>query len=201
METFRQIAYASVAHRYRVGQLIGSNIRLEAAVACQPPGPGAEFTAALNQIKALVDHQCLFTQIERFKDHPSTAETMVDYLGQALFAVPAGHARWLSLTLWETGEIGCTRYVNGDLELHVKAFNLTLNLRGPLNVETGLVAVREMVFHSIHAAFITFEEKSFPDQNAWGRELFSNLKHSMPQLHSLRVDLGRQEYLLVPETV
>jgi 6-pyruvoyl-tetrahydropterin synthase len=218
MQSIRASLYVSVAHRYWNGQWsrekneqiygrdassegLGGNLRLEALAEAGDGETESQVRTALARVKDLLDHQCLFTHWPRFHQAPSTVENMADHFAAELFAAELSHGRWQAFTVWETDAVGSTRFFDGACELHVKTLNLTLNLRGKIDSESGLIADRARVRETVRETFLGFGAAAGGDPRSWGHELFSILKQSLRQLHSLRVDLGRHEYLLIPENV
>jgi hypothetical protein len=205
MPSIRQSASASVAHRYWNGQWgveknlqiygrdasrvgLGSNLLLEVVAEGQPE----DVASGLAHIKSLVDHQSLFTE------QPSTLEVITHRLAQELFARPGD---WRSLHVQETEEVGCTAWANGELELKLHILNLILGLRAPMDAQSGLIANRQHVHEVVREMFFAMSGQPKLAPRPWAEKLFGELKKALPPLHSLHIDLGRQEYLCLTETV
>lgn len=188
-----QSVYVSAAHRYWNSQWsheknvqiygasaspegVGSNLRLEFS------GPESE----LLRLKQLIDHRCLFTDIPEFADRPSTLEKITEYLAAR---VPAG----AGLRVYENDHLSCTCR-GGEITVSLKVMNLTVTVRAPIDAESGLAMDRALVTQEVKKAFA---ESAEGDPYPWSQQLFSRLKSQIENLHSLRIDLNRHEYILI----
>lgn len=147
----------------------------------------------LDQLKALLDHRCLFTDLEDFRDGPSTIEKVTSVLGQKLFMEPTP---WTHLTIRENDRLACTADRTRGLSLKIRIMNLELSFQGPLD-ESGLMINRERVTQSAIQLYKSFDAESFSTERAWAEALYSQLNQSMASLFSVRIDLGRGRYIVV----
>ena len=209
---FTKSIFASVAHRYwneqwsceknvqiygadALEEGIGSNLRIEIGWQGDLETTEMILSPALERIKALVDHKCLFSP--PLGAEPSTLENITCELTRELLRVPPLRGRWRSLTVWESEHLGCISLVNeAAIYLVFKLFNLTLDCQIVVNPETGLGLSRWPLRDRVREVFFTQDVKN-QDLDLWSRQLFAALAKSIQSLKRLRIDLGRHEYLLV----
>src|SRR5690606_18321654 len=103
---------------------VGGNWRIEIG---RDDENEAAFDTELARLKGLVDHRCLFTDLEEFRTAPSTLENVTYFLGQNLFG---RSDQWAFLTVHENERLACTIGKDLSLTLQLKIQNLTLTLEG-----------------------------------------------------------------------
>lgn len=74
--------HVSLAYRLENGAILGGNWRLEVGVACDFE-PALD--AALTELKSLVDHRCLWTDVDVFKERDSSVPAVAGWLAERLF--------------------------------------------------------------------------------------------------------------------
>jgi len=203
-----QSIYASVAHRYwrqewdsakntqvygrdASPEGIGSNLRLELAVQADDE---SVLTAPLAWLKRQVDHQCLFVEGSPLHRLPSTLENMAHWLADGVFVQGSFHA----LTVWETERLACVvKPGKPTVQVIFKENNLTLQIEGRIDAESGLAVPRSIVHEAVHGAFEQLKENHNVDLAAWSEKLFLNLQPSVSGLRTLTIDLGRHKSLVV----
>ena len=208
-------AYASVAHRYwRLDWTpehnrdvygadasvygIGNNLRLEPQLLAPPEVDEVLLDRPLLRLKSLMDHRCLFEDVEAFQTLPSTLERITEYLATELFAQPLWVGHWDSMTVWETARLGYTCRAGSRMaQLHFKKRNLILTLAATVDLETGLSFSRETLDSAVEKVFAAQASTSELDLTRWSQQLFEALKLELKPLQRLRIDLGRHQYLLV----
>lgn len=197
----RQKQYVSVAHRYwdsrwdeaqnrrRYGrqaspQGVGSNMLVEIGKYGAQP---SELASASLKVKQLLDHRCLFTEISEFEGQASTLERVCLYLQKNLPPLD-----WLRVE--ENSHLACQAGPRG-LRLEVDVMNLRLSFSGPMG-EDGQIFEREQVTQAVINEYKS--ERAGPDENSgrWAEKLYTNLAQRLP-VDELRIDLGRQRYILV----
>ena len=205
-----EFSHVSLAHRYWNKGWDDERNRLIYGASASPEGVGSnmilrleaegdvsvDFKAALQALKAQVDHRCLFEDVERFKDEPSTLERVTEFLARSAFSqpLPAGQ-KWVSLSVSESPWTLARAFVDaGDLEMEARIHNLTLRLRGRVDESTGLLLERG----SIEAAVKDLDLKPTTlSSQAWAEALLSKCKSKVKNLKGLTVDLGRQGKITV----
>ena len=175
---------------------MGGNWQLEAAVWVKP-GEEPELQSHLNFVKAQLDHQCLWEEISAFRERPSTPENLTLHLGQSLFSRPLNQGRWASFTIHETPHFAVTLRPDGALRASIKANNLTLECAAQLDEESGLGIARDQVTQEVKNLLMSSTEPSPLKESEWAEVLLGRLSGSIPGLKSLRIDLGRQKYIVV----
>jgi len=206
MTTIARSVYASVAHRYwrpdwslaknreiygRDASVegLGANMRIELeadADLCKEP----ELSARLDQLKSLLDHQCVFLPGSKFEREPSTLENITAYLVENLNFAES------SLSVWESEHLGCRQ--EGLLQtLIFKQRNLTLEIEASRDPVSGLGISRRTVFDAVERLLVKLNGINDPDVQHWGKGIYTLLKADLKGLHSVRVDLGRHEGLIV----
>jgi len=203
---------ASVAHRYWLlgrsaaenHRIYGSDASVEGIgsnldVECTVAGVMDEslLQAPCLNIKNRVDHRCLFEPGHELVNSPSTLEIITDWLAHQLFAWPLSEGTWHSIRVHESPELSCLQMKDGERELEFKALNLTLTLKAKLDSESGLMISRDRLRQSVRSVFLDFGARQNEDLEQWGRALFAAFKAQFPELHRLRVDLARQEFLIL----
>lgn len=175
---------------------MGGNWQLEAAVGVQP-GEEPEIQSHLNFVKAQLDHQCLWEELPAFKNRPSTPENLTLHLGQALFSRALNQGQWASFTIHETPHFAVTLKPDGALSASIKANNLTLECALKLDEESGLGIARDQVTQEVKNLLISSSDPSPLTESEWAEVLLGRLTGPIPGLKSLRIDLGRQKYIVV----
>ena len=208
MTTIAQSVYVSVAHRYwradwtaeknrevyaseASAEGLGANMRIELEVNGDTCSEN-QVSVSLNLLKGRLDHQCLFLPESRFAAEPSTLENITLDLASAL-----NHPGWRSLTVWESPSLACRVDPQGSLTLIFKRRNLTLEIDGHVNPESGIAVPRARVEKAVEDLLVKLNSINDPDSQRWGRKLFAALQDSLPGLNSVRVDLGRHEGIVV----
>jgi hypothetical protein len=210
----RQSVFASVAHRYwnphwdevtnrqvygadASSEGIGSNLRLEAcAIGTDGMSDDEQLseellTPGLEQIKQLVDHQCLFAEDSEFT--LSTLENITVHLGNCLQRTALRLGHWHALTVWETEHLWCRYFpAHSDLvEIGFRLHNVSATWRGPIHLESGLALAREASRRTLAEVLERIPQGSPP------AELWRAVQRSPQALCRLRIDLGRHEYILM----
>lgn len=150
----------------------------------------ADLRAPLSQIKALLDHRCLFTDIADFRDTPSTLENVTLFLGRQFLV-----GKFEFLTVHESDSLACT-FRGGDLTLRMKVLNLTLDIKGSQD-ESGLMTSREQVTQAVIETHAQFANASDLRGDQWAQSVFEILKQRVHGLALVRVDLGGGQYIVV----
>lgn len=193
----RQKQYVSVAHRYwdsrwdeaqnhkhygrqSSNQGVGSNMLVEVGLNNSDP---ARLAAASLKAKQLLDHRCLFREVPEFENQASTLERVFLYLEKNLPPLDF-------LRLEENSHLAC-QSGNKGLHLEVDVMNLRLSFAGPLGID-GQIFNREQVTQAVIEEYRAGE----PVGGNWAEKLYTNLSARLP-VTELRIDLGRQRYILV----
>lgn len=207
-----QSVYVSVAHRYWntswtpeknrevYGALasvegVGSNFRLEAVVDFAGPGE-FDFAPHLADLKAAVDHRCLFVDEARFQAAPSTTETVGRFLAETLFARPGP---WVEFVIEESPEAACA-FRPGALdaiEWRVRVMNLRFTVERSLDSVSGLALARGELERAARKLGPRFAEPTGESPEAWAESLMNAFSLEVNGLSSLRIDLGSQRFLQV----
>lgn len=175
---------------------MGGNWQIEAS-AWIMPGEELDLQSHLNFIKAQLDHQCLWEDMSAFRERASTPESLTVHLGQALFSRALDRGTWASFTIRETPGFAATFSSDGALTAEIKANNLTLECAAELDEESGLGIERDQVTREVKNLLISSTESTSLNESEWAEVLLSRLSSSIPRLKSLRIDLGRQKYIVV----
>ncbi|MGZ3722042.1 MAG: hypothetical protein ACXVA9_03865 [Bdellovibrionales bacterium] len=201
--------YASVAHRYWNAQWseaknrevygqdastegIGSNLRLELSVRAADGVGEADLLMALNQLKSMVDHQCLFAKDSEFGAKSSTLENITSWLSRALTI------EWSSLTVWESERLGCiVQPSTSEPALIFKRGNLALKISRAVDSLSGIAVERAAVDRAVGERLVKLNENNDTQLSGWSRKLFLDLQNSLAGLCSLTIDLGSHESLVV----
>lgn len=209
-------AYVSLAHRYWnaawdlernravygrdvSSQGLGANLRLEAWAECPSNDAVPELEARLEVLKTAVDHHSLFDDLPDFKTRASTLETMTRYLGEQLFAKALSQGSWHHLQVWENDDLAAVVWpTQPTLQLKFKVSNLWLTLEGVEDSESGLLVARDEVVRVVVDAHAKLGEQVRPDLGPW---LFQSIAETLSNLVELRIDLGRQKFLIVGREV
>lgn len=205
--TIARSVYASVAHRYwrpdwtpeknrevyasdASSEGLGANMRLELKAEAGRKSEG-ELTQTLSELKERLDHQCLFSPQHELAEKPSTLERIALFLASKIDL-----SQWQALTVWESEHLGC-EVTGNSLKILLKQRNLTLEIAGQCDEQSGLAVSREAVRAAVEALLVKLNGINDPDVQLWGKKLFANLRAAVPGLTSLRVDLGRHEGIVV----
>lgn len=197
----RKSQYVSVAHRYwdehwsdaenrqHYGRLasrdgVGSNMLVEIG---RFNVQASELDAVAVKVKQLLDHRCLFAEVAEFKTKSSSLERICAYLQTQLPPLDL-------IRVEENSKIACQIDAQG-FTLEVQAMNLRLYFCGQLG-EDGLIFEREKVTQAVIGQYKAGHFPEDQDPYAWGRSLYEKLSRQLP-LNRLRIDLGRQKYILV----
>lgn len=210
-----QSIYVSLAHRYwnprwsagRNREVygrnaspdgVGSNLRLEATLRSQGPSAAAQ---ALQHLKALCDHRCLHTDVDAFRETPSTLENITVFLGAELSKHTPPLSAWERLTVYESESLSCTiRPGHSRLLVHERAFNLTLTFEAEIDPESGLACARGVAERAVRAVAAEFSGPCEEGSEAWARRLFAALQIKVKTLVELRIDLGGHQTLRISST-
>lgn len=195
--------YVSVAHRYwdmrlsleeniRIyGSLasldgIGSNMRLELS---SFNGSEANLEAPIAMAKKLLDHRRLFTEIDEFKTQASTLERVTAFLKRELRDMDI-------IRVEESERLACIVQKDSNaFQVEMKVMNLTLTFAGPLH-ENGLLIDRHQVTQAVMDEYRADGDPEGLSTRQWAEHLFGQLSKRVP-VQQLRIDLGRQRYILV----
>jgi hypothetical protein len=197
----RKSQYVSVAHRYwmehwgaeenhrHYGRLssrdgIGSNMLVELG---RFTVQASELDAVAVKAKQLLDHRCLFREVDEFKTKCSSLERICAYLQAQLPPLDL-------IRVEENSKIACQIDAQG-LTLEIQAMNLRLYFCG-LPGEDGLIVEREKVTQAVINQYKSDSLAADLSSIDWGRSLYEKLGRQLP-LNRLRIDLGRQKYILV----
>jgi hypothetical protein len=197
----RKSQYVSVAHRYwderwsdaenrrHYGRLasrdgLGSNMRIELG---KFEAKASELDAAAVQAKQLLDHRCLFTEVAEFKTQSSSLERVCAYLQAQLPPLDL-------IRVEENSKVACQLDGQG-LTLEVQVMNLRLYFHGRPG-ENGLIVDREKVTQAVIDEYGNDPLSEALSSAEWARSLYEKLGRRLP-LNRLRIDLGRQKYILV----
>lgn len=193
----RQKQYVSVAHRYwdpqwneaenlkhygRQGskQGVGSNMLVELGKYGASP---QELAAVSLKAKQLLDHRCLFREVPEFESQASTLERIFLYLQKSL--PPLDYLR-----VEENSHLACQSDKQG-LRLEVDVMNLRLAFTGPVGAD-GQILEREQVTQAVIKEYKSGQTEG----HDWAEKLYTKLAQRLP-VTELRIDLGRQRYILV----
>jgi len=149
----------------------------------------------LARLKAMVDHRCLFTDLEAFAERPATLENVAAYLAEQLFSAPGD---WSHLTIYESDSCACSvQSHKSGLQMQLKVMNLTLTISGAAD-ESGLMTSRDQVTQAVREIHREFGSVEGLTQKSWAESLLKSLQGRIKSLNLLRVDLGDRKYILVP---
>ncbi len=195
--------YVSLAHRYwasrcsaeenaaRYGaqasaQGVGANMRIEVG---RLRGNEEDLSRDLGLAKKLLDHRSLFSEIDEFRDRPSSLENIVQFLSTHLPDVDV-------LRVEESDKIACSRSKGqADIGFEMQVMNLRLYFKGSVGAD-GLLVVRDQVTQAVMNEYREVPADAPHDEAAWAERLLAQLALRVP-LNQLRIDLGRQKYILV----
>ncbi len=214
MFVFSQMVFVSVAHRYWnslwssernrkvYGSLasaegLGSNLRLVLAAkthTTQVP----EIGLALERLKSLTDHCCLFTDRDEFAQVPSTLENITLWMARCIPGLNEG--QWFWLDVYETERLFCRyEFESGRVILGQKIGNLHLSIQGDVDEASGILLPRDCAASAVRDVFPAFSQPE-ADTSEWLQRLFCELSKKVPGLCELAVDLGRQKTLRIVPT-
>ena len=197
----RKSQYVSVAHRYwnerwseaenrrHYGRLtsrdgVGSNMLVELGRYNAQP---ADLDVEAAKVKQLLDHHCLFREVDDFKTSPSSLERICTYLQSQISALDL-------IRVEENSKLACQVDAQG-MTLEIQVMNLRLYFRGPLG-ENGLILERERVTQAVIEEYKADPSTGDQSPSEWAQSLYEKLIRHLP-LIELRIDLGRQRYILV----
>lgn len=165
---------------------VGGNWRIELALG------NSEARDSVEHLKTLLDHRCLFTDVEPFLEAASTLERVTLYLASQ---IPGS---WQALRVFESERLYCSVKPGSDeVEITQRENNLWLALRGKVNKETGLLLPRATVTQQVIKLFKERGNEQMADERKWSQMLFRHLREALPLLESLRIDLGRDRYIFL----
>ncbi|NJL24536.1 MAG: hypothetical protein HC902_04785 [Calothrix sp. SM1_5_4] len=134
----------------------------------------------------------------KFDEEASTLERVCARLGQVLFSRALADGEWAYLRVWEGANLCCVRTPGAEECLMLqKVLNLTMGFRSTIDPVSGLALDRESAWRVVREIAPDFGGPARGTSAEWARELFQALRSRMESLCSLRVDLARQESLLV----
>lgn len=206
MIQFSKSVYVSVAYRYwnpswseaqnracyganASAQGVGGNWRLELSLIPES-GEDTDIHQPLEFLKSLVDHRCVWLDLQEFSDKPATLENVSLFLAAKVFELPLSHARWQSLTVFEDDHLACTVFHGQEeVQMSFKQANLTLITRSRVEPASGLALDRAAVTREVIKAIGEYESCS--SQDDFGVKLFALFKRAVKELRGLRIELGR----------
>lgn len=189
--------YVSVAHRYWkddwsveknqsiYGSLaspigVGSNLK----VVIEGEGP---LETAWTLLKAHLDHKSLDQVDPRFKNSPSTLESIALFIADVL--LPTCDAKWSSVTVWELDDRRACRVERsqraGALTMIENYRNLTLTLKANIDPDSLLALSRNCVANAVDQVFLA-------GKGRWDLKQREALEKALPGLVDVAIDLGRQ---------
>lgn len=202
---YRESVHVSLAHRYWdtrwdharnveiYGRFAGAEGRggnwtctLEVRISSEA---APDLKPYLEKIKQELDHRCLWDDLAEFRDRASTPEAVARHLTKLL------PSNWTSLTIETSPRWACTVFSDGKMEVATRAHNLTLFVQRRFDEQTGLVGVPDEVERAVQVEWGSASENA--DESEWAEALFSRLKANVKGLERLRVDLGRQRFIVV----
>jgi hypothetical protein len=132
-----------------------------------------------------------------FSSRPSTPENLALHLAPLAFARPLDQGRWVSFTIYETEHSAFKVFADGETEAEVRVSNLTLTTKADVDRDSGLGIPRAQVTQTVKNLLMPMREPSGLDEAEWGKVLHARISDQIPNLKSLRIDLGRQKYIVV----
>ncbi len=197
---FAQSIFVSLAYRSADSPPLelGANWQIQIA-AIAAPDAEPDFNPHLAMLKETLDHRCLWEDLPNFCDSPSTPESVCIFLAEQVFQRPMNQGQWYKLEIQETAHRACSilRERPNEIELEVRAMNLSLRLRGETSNIASLVASRDLVTQVVAQLYDECGTPAARSEQEWSESLFARLRAQVKSLNSLRIDLGRQYFIEV----
>ncbi len=176
---------------------MGGNWRIEIGVDVGDGDPPPAFQEHLDFLKSKLDHRCLWEDQQEFAERASTPERVCRWLAPILFARTLDLGQWAELTVHESERLAFTARVAGPMTADIRINNLTLTCATEWREEEGLALSRDWITQEVRRLLEASREPSGLDTYAWAETLGVRLKTQVPALTRLRIDLGRQKYIVV----
>jgi hypothetical protein len=176
---------------------MGGNWRVELG-ADVGAGERPDLEPHLTFLKSILDHRCLWEDVEAFRSEPSTPEAVCAHLAPLTFQRVLNCGKWSSLTIHESDRLSFTAWADGRaMSAEYKVNNLTLTCQARWQKDTNLALSREQITQAVRGLYEKYREPSADSVDVWAQSLKTRLKGHVENLIRLRVDLGRDRHIIV----